>query len=128
MKSCITMAAAGLLLASLAPAHGAEWAAAPAAAASQPLSAAGEGRRAYLAFNCYGCHGMFAAGAMGPNIQHAEAGDIGEAVHQGEGGGMPSFGRKLTRQDIRNIGAYLRSIGTAAEPKFMDWWVPYPTK
>ena len=128
MKTCITLAAAGLLVGALAPAGAAEVAAAPAAAASQPLPPAGEGRRAFLKFNCYGCHGMYAGGAMGPNIQHAEAGDISEAVHQGESGGMPAFGRKLTRQDVQNLGAYLRSIGTASEPKFMDWWVPYPPK
>jgi mono/diheme cytochrome c family protein len=92
------------------------------------LNAAGEGRRAFLQYNCYSCHGMYAAGGMGPNIVHAEKGDIREAVTQGESGGMPSFHTLLTSTDISNLAAYLKSIGTPAEPTFMDWWVPVPTK
>jgi mono/diheme cytochrome c family protein len=36
------------------------------------LDAVGEGRRAYLEFNCSGCHGNQAGGGMGPGIQRAE--------------------------------------------------------
>jgi mono/diheme cytochrome c family protein len=104
-------------------------AAAPAAAAATaPLSPAGEGRRAYLKYNCYGCHGPRAAGGMGPNIQHAESGDLSEAVLEGEDGGMPSYSRIVTATDIANLGAYLRSIGTTSEPRFNDWWLPVPPK
>ena len=101
---------------------------ASAQATAAPLSPAGEGRRAYLKYNCYGCHGPRAAGGMGPNIQHAEAGDLSEAVLEGEDGGMPSFRRIVTATDIANLGAYLRSIGTTSEPTFNDWWLPVPPK
>lgn len=92
------------------------------------LNAAGEGRRLYLKLNCYGCHGMGAAGAMGPNIIRADAGDVSDAVLQGEGEGMPSYRNLVTATDLANLTAYLRSIGTTVEPKFNDWWVAVPTK
>lgn len=97
-------------------------------AGAQTLSAEGEGRRAYLKYNCYGCHGMRGEGAMGPRIVHAEAGDVSEAVRAGEGGGMLAYGSLVTPTEIANLTAYLRSIGTAKEPRFNDWWVPQPTK
>ena len=115
-----------LLLAALLPAVAAGPVAESGVAA--PLPPAGEGRRAFLKFNCYSCHGMFAAGGMGPNIVHAERGDLGEAVKHGESGGMPGFGRLVKATDISNLAAYLKSIGTPKEPKFMDWWEPIPPK
>jgi len=88
------------------------------------LDAVGEGRRAYLEFNCAGCHGDSAGGAMGPNIAGAEQGDIQEAVLQGDAkeGGMPSFKGCVTGSDVKNLGAYLRSIGTQNQPTWLDWW------
>lgn len=103
-------------------------AATPPAAGAQTLGPAGEGRRLYLKLNCYSCHGMTPTGGMGPNIVHAEMGDVTEAVMQGEGGGMRSYKAYVTPTDLANLAAYLRSIGTASEPKFRDWWVPIPTK
>ena len=100
----------------------------PPAAGAQTLGPAGEGRRLYLKLNCYSCHGMSPTGGMGPNIVHAELGDVTEAVLQGEGGGMRSYRAYVTSTDLANLAAYLRSIGTASEPKFRDWWVPVPTK
>jgi mono/diheme cytochrome c family protein len=100
-----------------------------AASPTQPtLNAAGEGRRLYLKLNCYGCHSMFATGAMGPDIVHAERGDLREAVMQGQEGGMPSFRNYVDATDIDNLSAYLKSIGTPDEPMFMDWWKKNPRK
>jgi len=98
------------------------------AAGAQTLGPAGEGRRLYLRLNCYGCHGNAAKGGMGPNIVHAEFGDLSEAVLEGEDHGMRSYRTYVTSTDIANLSAYLRSIGTTAEPKFKDWWVPVPPK
>ena len=88
------------------------------------LGAIGEGRRAYLEFNCSGCHGNAAGGGMGPNIMGAEQGDVQEAVLQGDAkeGGMPSFKGCATSTDVKNLAAYLRSIGTQNEPTWLDWW------
>ena len=100
--------------------------AAPQATATLPPE--GEGRRLYLKLNCYGCHGISAAGGMGPNIVHAEAGEVSEVLREGEDEGMRSYKSYVTTVDINNITAYLKSIGKPSEPKFRDWWVPVPTK
>ena len=88
------------------------------------LDAIGEGRRAYLEFNCSGCHGNAAGGGMGPSIKGAEQGDVQEAVLQGDAkqGGMPSFKGCATTTDVKNMAAYLHSIGTQNEPTWLDWW------
>ena len=99
---------------------------APAASFAQ-LGPIGEGRRAWLKFNCYGCHGNNGAGGMGPNIQHAERGDVGEAMNgDAKEGGMRSFKGLATATDAANIAAYLATIGTAKEPTWLDWWKPVP--
>ena len=95
---------------------------------AQALTSAGEGRRAYLKYNCYGCHGANAAGGIGPNIVRKDGDDVAEAVLEGKDEGMRSFQGIVSPTEITNLGAYLRSIGTASEPKFNDWWVPVPTK
>jgi len=92
------------------------------------LGPVGNGRRVWLKLNCGGCHGDNASGGMGPNIQGAEAGDVAEAMLQGDAaeGGMRSFATYATTTDAMNIAAYLNSIGTAAEPKWVDWWKSVP--
>lgn len=91
------------------------------------LDSVGEGRRVWLKYNCYGCHGNNAAGGMGPNIQHAEKGDVTEAMNgDAREGGMRSFAGIAKPKDAANIAAYLATIGTAKEPKWLDWWNPIP--
>ena len=97
-------------------------------AVTQALSGTGEGRRLWLKLNCYGCHGDRAGGGMGPRVVGAELGDVSEAVLQGQEGGMLSYRNYVSSLDLNNLALYLRSIGTATEPKFKDWWVPVPTK
>lgn len=108
--------ASALAMAALAPATG-----------HAQLNPAGEGRRAWLKLNCYGCHGNNGAGGMGPNIQHAEAGDVTEAMNgDASEGGMRSFKGIYAKADPGNIAAYLATIGTKNEPKWLDWWNPIP--
>ncbi|HEX4510201.1 MAG TPA: cytochrome c [Burkholderiaceae bacterium] len=106
---------------------------APATAAAlrgmQPdLDSPGEGRRLFLKLNCYSCHGMFAGGAIGPNIVGASQGEVEFNVMNGNEGGMPSFAKYVDETDITNLTNYLASIGTSDEPKFMDWWKKNPKK
>ena len=90
-------------------------------------SAVTEGRRAWLRLNCYGCHGNNAVGGMGPNIQHSEFGDVSEAMRgDAREGGMRSFTGIAKSNDAANIAAYLATIGTAREPKWLDWWKAVP--
>jgi mono/diheme cytochrome c family protein len=99
------------------------------ASAQLTLTPAEEGRRAFLANNCYGCHGLRGAGGGfvgAPNLRgEAELGDLTEAVREGEDRGMPAF-PKLTATDIANLYAYLQSLGTKSEPVFNLWWEPVP--
>jgi mono/diheme cytochrome c family protein len=93
------------------------------------LGPVGDGRRLFIELNCYLCHGDRAAGQIGPNIQGAELGDVTEVLTQGSPeAGMPSFGKYVGTTDIKNITAYLDSIGTAKEPMWFDWWLPNPTQ
>ena len=93
------------------------------------LGPIGDGRRAWLEFNCYGCHGNNASGGMGPNVQHSEAGDVSEAINgDAKEGGMRSFKGLLAKKDAKNIAAYLNSIGTKKEPTWLDWWNNSPAR
>ncbi len=92
------------------------------------LTAAGEGRRAYMRLNCYSCHGDKGKGGMGPNISGAESGDVQEAVTSGAEGGMPAFKNYLCPNDISNLSAYLKVIGSTTAPTFKQWWVQNPTQ
>lgn len=88
-----------------------------------------EGRRAYLRMNCYSCHGSNGhSGTMGPSLVGVEPAEVGDAVLNGEGGGMPSFKNNLCkdRNEIANLTAYIQSLGTGTEPDFLNWWEPGP--
>ncbi|ATQ69190.1 MULTISPECIES: c-type cytochrome [Methylosinus] len=86
---------------------------------------ASEGRKAWMKLNCNGCHGDNGGGGMGPNVRHKEAGDVREAMYgDKKEGGMRSYkGLALVGpNDIADIAAYLATIGTSKEPKWVDWW------
>ncbi len=93
------------------------------------LDPASEGRRAFMRMNCYSCHGGSGhGGTMGPSLVGVEPGEVGEAVLNGEDGGMPSFRNNLCANDVANLTAYLQSLGTPNEPKFKEWWLANPTQ
>ncbi len=93
------------------------------------LDPASEGRRAFMRMNCYSCHGGSGhGGTMGPSLVGVEPGEVGDAVLNGEDGGMPSFRNNLCANDVANLTAYLQTLGTPSEPKFMEWWQPNPTQ
>src|SRR5215469_15280156 len=87
------------------------------------LSPAGEGRRLFLANNCYGCHGGRAGGGnfgfRAPEFrgEGAELGDLSEVIREGGEGGMPAF-PNLNTTDINNLFAYFQSLRTPLEPTF----------
>ncbi len=101
-------------------------AAPPSAAPQAAGTPAFEGRRLWLKFNCYGCHGMHAGGAIAENIQ-GFGGGVPFAVGGGESGfGMPNFSSRLTSTDIANLSAYVNVAGTPSEPTFLQWWKAVP--
>jgi len=93
-----------------------------------PLNRIGEGRRLFLKYNCYSCHGMRAEGGMGPPIADRDVDTVRSAVMFGRAGGMRSFADYLDEKDVQRLAAYFRSIGTDKEPMFNDWWEDIPPK
>jgi mono/diheme cytochrome c family protein len=98
--------------------------------ANAQLSPAEEGRKVWMANNCYGCHGV-RAGGSGFNAppfrrEKPEADDLNEVLREGGEGGMPAF-PSLTATDIANLTAYFDSLGTSSEPIFLRWWEAVPT-
>ena len=94
----------------------------------QTLPSAGEGRRTYLKLNCYGCHGNFAGGGIGPGLAGVSRGEVEFNVMNGNAGGMPSFADYVTETDIDNLTNYFAGVGTGNEWVFMDWWKKFPKK
>lgn len=98
---------------------------APTLAHADPVTA---GRRLFLKYNCYGCHGINGGGGMGPNIRGKDPHDVASALNGGERqGGMRSFVDVVSAADrggmAWNISAYLATIETANEPTWVDWWL-----
>ncbi len=90
---------------------------------ARALDAVGEGRRAWLRYNCYGCHGMRAAGGMGRNIQRSTSDEVWVALNgSARSDGMRNYKNIMTYADALNIAAYLATIGTTREPRWNDWW------
>ncbi len=95
------------------------------ALSAHALDPAGEGRRAYLKYNCSGCHGNRGGGGMGPAVAGED--DVDDIL-SGEDGGMRPYRGIVTSADLTNLRAYLLSIGKPNEPKFNHWWVPVPPR
>lgn len=81
-----------------------------------------DGRRLFVWYNCYGCHGGRAGGGMGPSLRDAtwlygnEDEDIFASIAQGRSKGMPAWGTTLTAEEIWKITAYIQSLGSDREP------------
>jgi mono/diheme cytochrome c family protein len=72
---------------------------------------AAAGKSVFEASGCGGCHTLAAAGAngsIGPNLDDADV-TYAQAYAQieGGGGGMPSFGDQLSRQEIANVAQFV---------------------
>ena len=80
-----------------------------------------QGRKWFLAFNCYGCHGGRAGGGMGPSLRDKTwiygdtDADIFNSIAQGRGKGMPAWGTKVTDQQIWELVAYIKTLNTDHE-------------
>ena len=101
------------------------------------LDAAGEGRRAWLKYNCYSCHGMYAGGGMAKSIA-GQGDDVSEVVLSGHENGMPSYnGTAITATEISNLATYLNGVRSnpytggaqnqTGYPRFMRWWQATPS-
>jgi mono/diheme cytochrome c family protein len=83
-----------------------------------------QGRELFIRFNCYGCHGGLAGGAMGPSLRDTtwKFGGTDSAIflsiHDGRPAGMPTWGSTLSKDQIQTLIVYIRSLRTSAEPTF----------
>jgi cytochrome c oxidase cbb3-type subunit 3 len=82
------------------------------------------GRTTFIEYNCYGCHGGLAGGAMGPSLRDTvwkyggTDSAISMSIRDGRPMGMPTWKPMLADSQIQNLVTYIRSLRTSAEPKF----------
>ena len=82
------------------------------------------GRQAFIKYNCYGCHGGLAGGAMGPSLRDDEwkyggtDEQIMSSLHQGRPAGMPAWGGVATEKELRDMVTYIRPMCPPQEATF----------
>jgi len=82
------------------------------------------GRQLFIKYNCYGCHGGLAGGAMGPSLRDDEwkyggtDSAIASSVANGRPAGMPAWKGKIPDADMGKLLVYIRSLRTPEEPTF----------
>jgi mono/diheme cytochrome c family protein len=88
----------------------------------QPSGSADNGKRVFMTYYCYSCHGTEGQGGAGPRIV---VGSTPEAmtryVRKPTGGNMPAYTSKsISDQDLRDVHTYLRSIKPSPAAKTID--------
>jgi mono/diheme cytochrome c family protein len=77
------------------------------------------GAQLFIAYNCIDCHGADGAGAMGPSFQDGRwhfggsQGAVFESIYQGRPDGMPSWGGRISNDQIWMLTSYVRSLAAA---------------
>jgi len=76
------------------------------------------GGQLFVAYNCLDCHGAEGSGAMGPSFQDGRwhfggsPAEVFESIYQGRPDGMPSWGGRITNDQIWMLTAYVRSLSS----------------
>jgi len=76
------------------------------------------GGQLFVGYNCLDCHGAEGSGAMGPSFQDGRwhfggsAGEVFESIYQGRPDGMPSWGGRISNDQIWMLTAYVRSLSS----------------
>ena len=73
------------------------------------------GKRLWTWYNCIGCHSNGGGGMGAPLTDErwsygSDPGNIFDTIVEGRPNGMPAFGRKVPRQQIWQLVAYVRSM------------------
>lgn len=88
-------------------------------------AAAQRGMKAFIAFNCVGCHMGNGGGGMGPALSKraltygSAPANIYLTIVQGRPNGMPAWGSVLPTDVVWDLVAYVRSISNA--PPSKEW-------
>lgn len=81
-----------------------------------------DGRRLFDWYNCSGCHGGHAGGGMGPSLRDSvwlygnRDDQIYDTIVHGRSNGMPAWGTKIPDNQVWELVAYIKSMGTPQEP------------
>jgi len=81
-----------------------------------------EGRRLWVRFNCYGCHGDYGGGGMGPSLRDetwlygSDDARVASSIMAGRAHGMPSWAKHLTTEQTWKLTGYIKSMRTDLEP------------
>jgi cytochrome c oxidase cbb3-type subunit 3 len=84
--------------------------------------AAVEGRQLFVQYNCSGCHGGRAGGGMGPSLRDSvwiygsSDSQVYGSIFVGRPNGMPTWGAKLSKDQIWKLITYIRTLATPQEP------------
>jgi mono/diheme cytochrome c family protein len=76
------------------------------------------GGQLFVGYNCVDCHGAEGSGAMAPSFQDGRwhfggsPGEVFESIYQGRPDGMPSWGGRISNDQIWMLTAYVRSLST----------------
>ena len=74
------------------------------------------GSQLYISYNCIDCHGADGAGAMGPSLADSRwhfggsPAEVFESIYQGRPEGMPTWGGRITNDQIWMLVTYVRSL------------------
>ena len=77
------------------------------------------GKKLFVTYNCVDCHGADGAGAMAPTFQDGRwhfggsPSAVFESIYQGRPEGMPSWGGRITNDQIWMLTSYVRSLPVA---------------
>lgn len=76
------------------------------------------GGQLFVAYNCIDCHGADGSGAVGPSFQDGRwhfggtSAAVFESIYQGRPDGMPSWGGRISNDQIWMLTAYVRSLSS----------------
>jgi mono/diheme cytochrome c family protein len=89
------------------------------AARQTAVGNADNGKRVFMTYYCYSCHGTEGQGGAGPTIlARATAEPLIRYVRKPTGGNMPPYTSKvISDQDLIDVHAYLRSIPASPSAK-----------
>jgi cytochrome c oxidase cbb3-type subunit III len=79
------------------------------------------GRKLFVSYNCIDCHGAEGSGAMGPSLADGRwhfggtPSAVYESIHQGRPDGMPSWGGRISEEQIWALVAYVRSLSAGKD-------------